>query len=390
MGIFENMSSLVLVTGGTGFIASHICKQLGMKGIKMRVTVRNKTSFKTEALKEVLKEYESLIEFYELDLTSSDKTVWDEAVKGITHVLHTASPFIVNVKQKDEYNKLLKPAIEGTRSILEACHRNRESIKRIVVTASVASVICGHDSYESPMTHLSYSVPEKINTYSLSKTLAELEAWRVADHNNLPLCTIHPGLVIGPMLLKEHYSGESSNSMKAITNFPRILANVSMPVVDVRDVAWMHIKAVFLDNIIESPRPRFLCTASNGKDTTLPSFAKMCKSSMENTDSEHIKFASVCAYSSLVRAISTMADVVPLEYLDLKVKVDDVLARETLDFKELGSCEWAAYGYFMSAMKLGLINPGNCKVYESFDPYQKFENKLWKDKHNYSIVNRSN
>ena len=66
--------------------------------------------------------------------------VTDRAVKDCTYVIHVASPFPAQ-NPKDEM-EVIGPAVDGTKSVLEACAKTKGGVKRVVLTSSCASIYC--------------------------------------------------------------------------------------------------------------------------------------------------------------------------------------------------------------------------------------------------------
>ena len=82
---------LVLVTGASGFLATHVVKQLLELGYRVRGTVRSlNNQKKVEPLKVLVKNPKHELELVEADLC--DENSWLAAVKDCTYVIHTASP----------------------------------------------------------------------------------------------------------------------------------------------------------------------------------------------------------------------------------------------------------------------------------------------------------
>lgn len=103
--------SNVLVTGGSGFIAGHVLIQLLGQGHTVRATLR---SFDKEAsVRAILRGNGAVslenLSFVEADLM--DDGGWSEAVSGVDHVIHLASP-VHTGKVKDE-NEVIGPARDG-------------------------------------------------------------------------------------------------------------------------------------------------------------------------------------------------------------------------------------------------------------------------------------
>jgi dihydroflavonol-4-reductase len=104
----------VLVTGAAGFIASHIVARLLQKGYGVRGTVRGLKKKESHEHLQKLPGADRL-ELVEADLLTPG--AYDQAVQGVEQVMHTASPYALDVK--DPQKDLIDPAVQGTRSVLE-------------------------------------------------------------------------------------------------------------------------------------------------------------------------------------------------------------------------------------------------------------------------------
>ena len=140
-----NQDKTVLVTGGSGFIATHCILKLAAAGYKIKSTVRNleRASELNKILDRAGSTYERLnkieVDWFRADLTQDEG--WAEAVKGCDYVMHVASPVALE-EPKDE-NDLIIPAKEGTMRVLKAAAE--EGVKKVVLTSSVAAIIYGHE-----------------------------------------------------------------------------------------------------------------------------------------------------------------------------------------------------------------------------------------------------
>ncbi|CAN0862384.1 Phenylacetaldehyde reductase [Linum grandiflorum] len=193
----------VCVTGGSGYIASWIIKLLLERGYTVKTTVRDPTDkTKTQHLLS-LDGAGDRLQLYKADLTEDG--CFDAAVSGCDGVFHTASPCFFQTTNPQE--DLIEPAVKGTLSVLKSCAKV-PSVKRVVLTASMASVICNGRplSPDVVVDETWFSDPEfcqkNQHWYMLSKTLAEEAAWTFAKENGIDLITINPGFVIGPYLQK--------------------------------------------------------------------------------------------------------------------------------------------------------------------------------------------
>jgi nucleoside-diphosphate-sugar epimerase len=238
----------VLVTGASGYIASWIIKYLLEEGFEVRGTVRNKNDVsKVEHLTKLGELYPNKLELFEANLLTPN--AFKEAMQGCEIVMHTASPFIIN-GVKDPQKELVDPALKGTKNVLMTANEV-PSVKRIVLTASVVSIY--GDSEDINSTQNGIFTDEHWNTtstlthqaYSYSKTVAEKEAWKIAEsQNQWDLVTIHPGFVLGPSLTNRVDSSSidfmiSMGNGKYATGVPELYFSI----VDVRNVAKAHVNA---------------------------------------------------------------------------------------------------------------------------------------------------
>lgn len=242
-----NKETPVLVTGGSGYIASWVVQQLLEQGYKVNATVRNKSKIaKVDHLLALQKKFTGKLELYEADLLKEGS--FAAAMKGCELVIHMASPFQVNVKNAQK--ELIDPALKGTRNILKQVNET-STVKRVVLTSSVAAIY--GDAVDIKKTENNLFTEAYWNTtsslkhqpYSYSKTLAEKEAWKLQkEQSRWDLVVINPSFVMGPSL-SNRTDGESTDFMiKLISGeFKTGVPYLSFGFVDVRDVAAAHILA---------------------------------------------------------------------------------------------------------------------------------------------------
>lgn len=252
-------STSVLVTGAGGFIATHIIKQLQEEGYKVRGTLRSlEDEEKVKRLNELCPEAAHKLELVEADLTKAES--WEPAVKDITYVIHVASPF-PSVQPKDE-NEVIQPAVDGTQAILKACVQAK-SVKKVVLTSSSVAVHFGQSEPNKTYTEEDWMEPDTLNAYGKSKTMAEKAAWEyvkeLPDEDKIELAVINPAYVMGPVI-----SGSQCASMDVIKRLMErsmmFLPKLNFSIVDVRDVAAAHIKAMTTQ---EASGKRFLLVNEN-------------------------------------------------------------------------------------------------------------------------------
>jgi dihydroflavonol-4-reductase len=235
----------VLVTGASGYIAKHIVLNLLQAGYQVRGSVRSprKADEVGAAVRSHLqKDPGTSLTFVELDLNRDEG--WAEALSGIDILMHTASP--LPMKQPDDEDELIRPAVDGTLRALNAAVDN--GINRIVVTSSTAAV-----AYRDPLPdnqpldegHWTDTSHPTCMPYARSKTLAERAAWDFI-RTIAPTChltTINPSLVLGPPL-DEHIGTSLQILVRLLSAKDPALPKLSLSCVDVRDIADMHVRAI--------------------------------------------------------------------------------------------------------------------------------------------------
>ena len=237
------MASKVLLTGITGYVASHCAVELLKAGFSVRGSVRNIK--KTDKIRENISKHASTdgkLEFCELNLLS-DKG-WDEAMKGCEYVLHVASPFLI-AEPKDE-NEIIKPAVEGSLRALRFAKSN--NIKKIVVTSSLVAMV--GDKKKATLDQESWTNPEfdKVSAYMKSKTFAEKAVWdfyRAQDpKDKMEVTVVNPGPIYGPTITG-NLAGESMKMIKTMMDnkMPQV-PRCSYVMSDVRDIAKIHVAAL--------------------------------------------------------------------------------------------------------------------------------------------------
>ena len=238
----------VLVTGASGYIGKHITLQLLNQGYEVRASVRSlaKSAEVRDAVRPHLLDSSNLdsrLTFVELDLEKDSG--WDAALQGIDVLMHTASPFPL-AAPKDE-NELIRPAVEGTLRALKAAKSS--GVKRVILTSSVAAIYgrelpAGAAEYDETMwTDVTHPVGS--GAYTKSKTLAEKAAWDYikSDAPEIALTVINPVLVLGAPLDK-NFGSSISLVERILKGSDPMLPDLEFAIVDVRDVAKMHVDAI--------------------------------------------------------------------------------------------------------------------------------------------------
>lgn len=234
--------STILVTGGSGFLGSHCIMAVLAAGHDVRTTLRSldKGIEVRSALAAAGAKTPQEINVYAADL--GDDEGWTEAVAGCDYVLHTASPF--PSVQPNDPNDLIVPARDGTLRVLRAARQ--AGVKRVVLTSSFAAVGYGPEPDGHVYTESDWTPVDAPNQpYVLSKVMAERAAWDFAQESEAPeLSVINPTGIFGPVLNPR--LSASIQIVKGLLDgaFPPELPDMWFGVVDVRDVADLHLRAM--------------------------------------------------------------------------------------------------------------------------------------------------
>jgi dihydroflavonol-4-reductase len=241
----------VLLTGSSGYIGKHITLRLLTDGFEVRASVRNQA--KAQEVRAAMAAHlpngfdlDSKLSFVELDLESDSG--WDAAIQGMDVLIHSASPFPI-ASPADE-NDLIRPAVQGTLRALKAAHE--AGVKRVVLTSSVAAIYgndlpVGKTEFDETLwTDVNHPVGKV--PYTKSKTLAEQAAWDfiATQAPEIVLSTVNPVLVAGAPLDK-HFGSSVSIVERILNGKDPMLPDLSFSIVDVKDVAAMHVKAISTD-----------------------------------------------------------------------------------------------------------------------------------------------
>jgi dihydroflavonol-4-reductase len=233
------MAGRVLVTGGSGYIAGFLIRQLLAAGWQVNTTVRDLA--REAALRPLLGGDPASLRFFAADLL--DDRGWAEAMAGCSHVAHVASPFHANAPRHED--ELIVPAREGA---LRALRFARDAgVQRFVQTSSVAAIVYGHGKGMHRFTEADWTDlgGDGVNAYVKSKTIAERAArdWMAAEGGAMEFVAINPALVLGPV-----WSGDFSASIEMIRQLMGGLLpgcpDLGFGIVDVRDVADLHVRAL--------------------------------------------------------------------------------------------------------------------------------------------------
>ncbi len=244
-----NQNQPVLVTGATGYLAGHIVKRLLQDGLTVHAAVRDPDNTeKLQYLTALADESPGSIRYFNSDLLQEGS--YADAMQGCELVFHTASPCHLSVE--DPQRDLVEPALLGTRNVLNEARRT-ESVRRVVVTSSCAAIYGDtadvEQSKTGQFTEADWNSTSTLShqPYSYSKTLAEREAWKIAEsQERWDLVTINPSMVLGPGI-SPHATSASFELMRKFGDgsMKSGVPDFGIGAVDVEDVAEAHMKAGF-------------------------------------------------------------------------------------------------------------------------------------------------
>lgn len=339
-------NEIVLVTGGTGFIAQHCIISLLNKGYQVRTTVRS-LAREAEVRRQLDQggvEAKENLTFVVADLMSDDG--WAEAAAGCTYVLHGASP----TPSGDQVTEAdwINPAIDGNLRVLRAA-RNAGA-RRVVLTSAFGAIGVGHPKdYRRPFDESDWSdVSGDVWPYQKSKTLSERAAWEFIEKEgrNLELSSVNPVAVLGPVL-----GGDYSHSTRIIKNMLEGepgCPNINSCFVDVRDVAELHLLAMTHP---AANGERFL--ASSGNSLTMLQVAQTLR---DHLGEEARKVSTQVLSDEMVRDAANKNPVMlgMVKLLGVDMNVTHAKASDLLGWTPR-SPEEAIIATAKSLIKLGLV-----------------------------------
>jgi len=238
------MADKVLVSGGSGYIAGFLIRQLVAEGWMVDTTVRDLAREST--VRQLLAVDDSRLRFFAADLMAD--AGWSEAMAGCSHVAHVASPLPARVVK--DPNELIAPARDGALRALRAA--KAAGVRRFVMTSSVAAVAYGRGRGVHTFTETDWTDPSRpgVTAYTQSKTIAERAArdWVAQQGDGIEYCSINPSVVLGPVWSRD-YSASVVVVKKLLDGSMGACPDIGFGVVDVRDVADLHVRALKAPNM---------------------------------------------------------------------------------------------------------------------------------------------
>lgn len=251
--------SKVLITGASGYIASHIIQCLENAGYSIIGTVRSED--KGKKLKAKFKNFD-----YEIVPDMVQSGAFDECLKAhqnIKYVIHTASPLFYDTT--DPENDLIIPAMKGTENILLSIKAHGSQIERVIITSSDAALYSSVDEQNPELLFdetswnlisLEEAIKDGVAAYYASKSYAEKLAWDFVEKNdvNFKLVAVNPAFVFGPQIFEEDAKGTLNESNQTIGRVLSWKSDADIQLekggyVDVRDIAKAHLAGIENPNL---------------------------------------------------------------------------------------------------------------------------------------------
>jgi nucleoside-diphosphate-sugar epimerase len=236
------MPELILVTGGSGYIAGWCIVELLRLGHRVRTTVRDASRRQAvlDAVSTVV-DPAGRLGFAVADLTADDG--WASAAEGVDRVLHVASP--LGLASPGDPDALIAPARDGALRVLRAA--TDAAVGRVVMTSAANAASPSSYATEGVTDEQLWTDPDDptLIPYRRSKTLAERAAWDfIGEHpGRTTLTTVLPGAVFGPVLTTDNI-GSVGTIERMVTGRMSRIPRIGLEVVDVRDLVDLHIRAM--------------------------------------------------------------------------------------------------------------------------------------------------
>jgi NADPH-dependent methylglyoxal reductase len=246
----------ILITGVSGFVGGWITDAFLQAGYHVRGTVRSQSS--VERVKNRHAGQADQLSFAIVPDMAAPNALHD-AVKGVSGVIHTANPFVLDPKDNEE--ELLKPSVNGVLEALKAAQTQGSAIRRVVLLASFADEIDiskgmrpGFTYDETIWNPATWEDAKKSDSgafvYCAAKALAERAAWDWIEENKpaFSFVALTPPWIFGPTLggisSLDHLNESTQAIWKLINGSAKAVPGTEFGgFCDVRDIGAFHLKA---------------------------------------------------------------------------------------------------------------------------------------------------
>ena len=185
---------MILVTGSTGLVGTHLLLELAKKHEKIRATHRSSSNLQTVSdtfslYTEDPEKYLDRIDWVVADVTDFESLI--QALDGVDYVYHTAA--FVSFDPGDRHS-MTQINVEGTANLVNACLEKK--VKKLCYVSSTAALGSAPDG-ELITEDMAWTHSKSRSAYSVSKYLSEMEVWR-GMAEGLPAVIVNPSIIIGP------------------------------------------------------------------------------------------------------------------------------------------------------------------------------------------------
>ena len=285
----------VAVTGASGYIGSHVVKNLVLHGYDVHACLRDTTrQDKTSYLLELHEKGPGSVSLFSCDLFKAEEGDYDEAFAGCSAVFHVAADIGTDAAHygRPSAQKQYQGLVDSTLAILESC-RKAGTVKRVVYTSSAAAVMGlrgadlpdGHIFDENDWSGGSYETLEERHAgpdgvtrwtvegraYAKGKVDAEIAGYRFGEQTGIDVISVCPVHVLGPLLGIPHdtvWQHRLSLMLKGESRVERP-GHFTWNIVDVRDIAETQRLAAESDVAANGSRYLMSATDESGEPPAL-------------------------------------------------------------------------------------------------------------------------